>query len=51
VKYTAWNFDGSNFVSWDDKKGDLKRLRFENGDAIPDVESFFVDDEEGDEND
>jgi hypothetical protein len=29
----------------------LKRLRFENGDAIPDVESFFVDDEEGDEND
>jgi hypothetical protein len=38
VKCIAWNFDESNFVS---KKKDLKRLRFENGDIIPDVESFF----------
>jgi hypothetical protein len=29
----------------------LKRLRFENGDIIPDVESYFVDDEESDEDD
>jgi hypothetical protein len=26
------------------KKEDLERLRFENGDIIPDVESYFVDD-------
>jgi hypothetical protein len=42
VKCIAWNFDGSNFVSRGDKKEDLKRLRFENGDAIPDVESYFI---------
>jgi hypothetical protein len=42
VKCIAWNFDGSNFVSREDKKRDLKRLRFENGDIIPDVESYFV---------
>jgi hypothetical protein len=42
VKCIAWNFDGSNFVSKEDKKEDLKRLRFENGDIIPDVESHFV---------
>jgi hypothetical protein len=41
VKCIAWNFDGSNFVSIGDKKEDLKRLRLENGDAIPDVESYF----------
>jgi hypothetical protein len=29
-------------VSYEDKKEDLKRLRFENGDIIPDVESYFV---------
>jgi hypothetical protein len=29
-------------VSNEDKKKDLKRLRFENGDAIPDMESYFV---------
>jgi hypothetical protein len=29
-------------VSWEDKKEDLKRLRFENGDVIPDVESYFA---------
>jgi hypothetical protein len=41
VKCIAWNFDGSNFVSKGDKKEDLERLRFENGDVIPDVESYF----------
>jgi hypothetical protein len=29
-------------VSKEDKKEDLKRLRFENGDVIPDLESYFV---------
>jgi hypothetical protein len=43
VKCIAWNFDGSNFVIWRDKKEVLKRLRFENGDIIPDVESYFVE--------
>jgi hypothetical protein len=28
-------------VSDEDKKGDLKRLTFENGDIIPDVECYF----------
>jgi hypothetical protein len=28
-------------VSNEDKKEDLKRLRFENGDVIPNVESYF----------
>jgi hypothetical protein len=41
VKCIAWNFDGSNFVSKKDKKDDLKRLKFENGDTIPHVESYF----------
>jgi hypothetical protein len=41
VKCIAWNFDGSNFVRYEDKKKSLKRLRFENGDIIPDVESYF----------
>jgi hypothetical protein len=48
VKYIAWDFDGSNFVSDEDKREDLKRLRFENGDIIPDVESYFVGDKESD---
>jgi hypothetical protein len=48
VKCIAWNFDGSNFVS---KKEDLKRLRFENGNVIPDVESYFINDEESEEDD
>jgi hypothetical protein len=30
-------------VSDKDKKEVLKKLRFENGDAIPDVESYFVE--------
>jgi hypothetical protein len=51
VKCIAWNFDGSNFVSYKDRKEDLKWLRFENGDIIPDVESYFVVDEESDEDD
>jgi hypothetical protein len=42
VKYIAWNFDGFNFVSKKDKKNDLKRLRFKNGDVIPDVENYFI---------
>jgi hypothetical protein len=42
VRCIAWNFDGSNFVRINDKKEDLKRLRFENGDTIPDVESYFL---------
>jgi hypothetical protein len=29
-------------VSFGDKKEDLKRLRFENGNIIPDVESYFT---------
>jgi hypothetical protein len=41
VKCIGWNFDGSNFVVWNDKKEQLKNLRFENGDTIPDVESYF----------
>jgi hypothetical protein len=32
-------------VSDKDEKEDLKRLRFENGDIIPDVESYFYLDE------
>jgi hypothetical protein len=40
VKCIAWNFDGSNIVE-DDNNDDLKKLRFENGDAIPNVESYF----------
>jgi hypothetical protein len=32
-----------------DKNENLKWLRFENGDIIPDVKSYFVDDEESDE--
>jgi hypothetical protein len=42
VKYIAWNFDGSNFVSYEDEKENLKKLRYENGDVIPDVESYFI---------
>jgi hypothetical protein len=41
VKCIAWNFNGSNFVSWDDKKKDLQKLKFENGDTIRNVESYF----------
>jgi hypothetical protein len=29
VKCIAWNFDGSNFVSREDEKEDLKRFKFE----------------------
>jgi hypothetical protein len=38
VKYIAWNFDGLNFASWN---YELKKLRIENGDTIPNVESYF----------
>jgi hypothetical protein len=40
VKCIAWNFDGSNFVS---KNKDLNKLKFENGDIIPNVESYFAE--------
>jgi hypothetical protein len=30
-------------VSWDDKDKALKKLRFENKDIIPNVESYFVE--------
>jgi hypothetical protein len=32
-------------VSNDDENEDLKRLRFENEDTIPDVESYFSEEE------
>jgi hypothetical protein len=41
VKCITWNFDGFNIVRFGDKEEDLERLRFENGDVIPDVESYF----------
>jgi hypothetical protein len=41
VKCIAWNFYRSNFVSTGEGKEDLKKLRFENGDAIPDVKNYF----------
>jgi hypothetical protein len=46
VKCIAWNFDGSNFIGskmwgFSVDKNNLKKLRFEDGDAIPDVESYF----------
>jgi hypothetical protein len=37
----AWNFDVSNFVGWNDKDEALKKLRFENGDIIRTIESYF----------
>jgi hypothetical protein len=42
VKCIAWNFYGSNFVRSGDKKKDLKKLRFENGDVIPNVKNYFT---------
>jgi hypothetical protein len=41
VKCIAWNFDGSNFVGRCDKNEDLNKLKFENGNIIPNVESYF----------
>jgi hypothetical protein len=41
VRCIAWNFDGSNIVRDGDKKEDLNQLRFEIGDIIPNVESYF----------
>jgi hypothetical protein len=41
VKCIAWNFDGSNAVDFEDKDEDLNQLRFENGDIIPNVRSYF----------
>jgi hypothetical protein len=42
VKCIAWNFDGSNVVErYSGKKEDLNQFRFENGDIIPNVRSYF----------
>jgi hypothetical protein len=38
VKCIAYNFDGSNVGNNDE---DLRKLKFENGDIIPDIESYF----------
>jgi hypothetical protein len=50
VKCIAWNFDGSNMF---EKKKDLKKIRFENGDPIPNMGSYFVfnDDDDSDDDD
>jgi hypothetical protein len=37
----AWNFDGSNFINSFHHNDEWERLRFENGDIIPNVESYF----------
>jgi hypothetical protein len=42
VKCIAWDFDGSNFVMRCDKDEDLKKLRFEDGDIVPNVQSYFL---------
>jgi hypothetical protein len=41
AKCIAWNFDGSNIVEDYDNSKDLNKLRFENGDTVPNVESYF----------
>jgi hypothetical protein len=41
VNCITWNFDGSNFVGRWSKQKTLKKLRFENGDMIGNVESYF----------
>jgi hypothetical protein len=43
MKCIAWNFDGSNIVSDENKDENLKRLKFENGDVILDIESYFAE--------
>jgi hypothetical protein len=40
-KCIAWNFDGSNIVEDNDEKKNLNRLKFENGNIIPNVRSYF----------
>jgi hypothetical protein len=41
LKCITWNFDGSNFVEEDTKDEDLEKMRFENGETIPNPESYF----------
>jgi hypothetical protein len=41
LKCIVWNFDGSNFVGMWDEDDDLKKLKFESGDSIPNVETYF----------
>jgi hypothetical protein len=43
VKCIAWKFNGSNFVSYNDWKRELNKLRFENGKAVPEVWNYFKD--------
>jgi hypothetical protein len=43
VKCVAWNFDGSNYVGWDEKKKNFKKLSFENRDSIPNIEIYFTE--------
>jgi hypothetical protein len=45
VKCIVWNFDGLNFITDKDKAEDLKKLRFENGDIIQNIESYFAIDD------
>jgi hypothetical protein len=40
VKCITFNFDGSNVGERDE---DLRKLRFENGDIIPNVKNYFFD--------
>jgi hypothetical protein len=35
------HFDGSNFIT--NKDEDLKKLRFKNGDIIPNIEDYFTE--------
>jgi hypothetical protein len=41
VKCIAYNFDGSNILENYNNNEDLNKLRFENGDIIPNVRSYF----------
>jgi hypothetical protein len=45
VKCSAWEFDESNFVRERHYEDDLERLKFEDGDTILDVKSYFVIDD------
>jgi hypothetical protein len=40
-KCIAGNFNGSNFVKKHDKEKVLERLRFQNGDTIPNIKELL----------
>jgi hypothetical protein len=40
VKCIAWNFDGSKFEKYYMRI--FNQLRFENGDIVPNMESYFI---------